>query len=90
MWNRGIWSDGRAASVDVSGNKFEWVRSDINADDYQNTFNIHGNDFIISGTGIAVGEAPGAPSVPSSITGINNNNFNGVNEEFSFRNAPAG
>ena len=67
----------------VDGNKFEWIRSGINADDYQNSFVISNNVFENSGSGISIGEAPGLPTVSGPITGITGNTFTNVGSDFN-------
>ena len=84
-WHRGIWSDGTASQLDVTGNTFENVRSGMNLDGYDDAHtNISGNTFDNGGTGIAIGTP-----VTSAITGIHDNTFKDVADDFNLKNVDA-
>jgi RTX calcium-binding nonapeptide repeat (4 copies) len=84
-WHRGIWSDGAASQLDVTGNTFENVRSGMNLDGYDDAHtNISGNTFTHGGTGIAIGTP-----VTSAITGIHDNTFKDVADDFNLKNVDA-
>lgn len=73
-WQRGIWSDGTSSDLNITGNTFNWVRSAINLDSYNDaTHEVSGNLFNEAGSGVSVG----AP-VGSNFTGIHGNDFNNV------------
>src|SRR5204863_5082416 len=81
-WHRGIWSDGAASELDVTGNTFQYVRSGMNLDGYNDgATNVSGNTFQTNGTGIAIGTPTG-----SSVTGIHGNTFSDVDNDFNLRN----
>jgi hypothetical protein len=81
-WHRGIWSDGAASELDVTGNTFQYVRSGMNLDGYNDgATNVSGNTFETNGTGIAIGTPTG-----SSVTGIHDNTFSDVDNSFNLRN----
>ncbi|MDB5432933.1 MAG: type secretion C-terminal target domain, partial [Caulobacter sp.] len=85
-WRSGIWSDGRASQLDITGNTFVHVRAGMNLDDYNDAHsNVSGNIFSSGGTGIAFN----TPVVPT-ITGVHDNVFDAVNEEFNFQNIHTG
>ena len=70
-WQRGIWSDGNAADLNITGNRFEYTRSAINLDGYDDaTHEVSGNVFAEAGSGISIG-------VPKTNTysGIHDNDF---------------
>ena len=84
-WHRGIWSDGTTSQLDVTGNTFENVRSGMNLDGYNDAHtNISGNTFANGGTGIAIGTP-----VTSAITGIHDNTFKDVADDFNLKNVDA-
>ncbi|WP_442582830.1 VCBS domain-containing protein [Mesorhizobium sp. ASY16-5R] len=81
-WQRGIWSDGTSSDLDITGNTFNWVRSAINLDSYNDaTHEVSGNLFNEAGSGISVGAPQG-----SVFTGIHGNDFNNVGTDFNFQN----
>jgi Ca2+-binding RTX toxin-like protein len=85
-WHRGIWSDGAASELDVTGNTFQYVRSGMNLDGYNDgATNVSGNTFETNGTGIAIGTPTG-----SSVTGIHDNTFSDVDNAFNLRNVTTG
>ena len=84
-WHRGIWSDGAASQLDVTGNTFENVRSGMNLDGYDDAHtNVSGNTFANGGTAIAIGTP-----VTSAITGIHDNTFKDVADDFNLKNVDA-
>ena len=84
-WHRGIWSDGTTSQLDVTGNTFENVRSGMNLDGYNDAHtNISGNTFANGGTGIAIGTP-----VSSAITGIHDNTFKDIADDFNLKNVDA-
>ncbi|WP_439595147.1 hypothetical protein [Falsiroseomonas sp.] len=81
-WQRGIWSDGSASSLEIIGNSFDWVRTALNLDGYVDAATtVFGNSFSNSGSGISIGV--GGQSAP---IGINGNQFTNVGTEFNFQN----
>jgi VCBS repeat-containing protein len=81
-WSRAIWSDGAAIILNVSTNTFEYVRTGLNLDGYNNAaVNVSNNQFVNSGSGISIGTPTG-----STITGITNNVFTNVGTDFNLRN----
>src|SRR5882724_100823 len=81
-WQRGIWSDGGASDLNITGNSFANVRSAMNLDGYNDaTHDVSGNTFISAGTAISVGIP-----VTTTYTGIHNNDFQAVNDDFNFQN----
>ena len=84
-WHRGIWSDGAASQLDVTGNTFQNVRSGMNLDGYDDAHtNVSGNSFDNGGTAIAIGTP-----VTSVITGIHDNTFKDVADDFNLKNVDA-
>ncbi len=85
-WHRGVWSDGGTASLSITGNTFENVRSDVNLDGYNDAVTtVSGNNFNASGTAISIGTPTG-----SAITGIHDNVFNDVDADINLQNLAAG
>lgn len=85
-WERGIWSDGAALELNITGNTFSWARTAINLDGYDDaTHNISGNTLTNSGSGISIG-------IPKTdtITGIANNTFINVDTDFNMQNPATG
>jgi Ca2+-binding RTX toxin-like protein len=82
-WQRGVWSDGTAASLNITNNTFNYVRSGLNLDGYDDApvSNISGNTFSNSGSGISFGVNGDA-----SPLGISNNVFANVDSDFNLRN----
>ena len=81
-WGRGVWSNGGGAEVLITGNTFENTRTGVNLDNYDNaTSFVSNNNFVDSGTGIAVG-------VPTSglLSSIRDNTFQDVDTDFNARN----
>ena len=84
-WHPGIWSDGAASQLDVTGNTFENVRSGMNLDGYDDAHtNVSGNTFANGGTAFAIGTP-----VTSAITGIHDNTFKDVGDDFNLKNVDA-
>jgi Ca2+-binding RTX toxin-like protein/chemotaxis receptor (MCP) glutamine deamidase CheD len=81
-WSSGIWSDGSASSLTITGNVFDHVRTAMNLDSYDDaTSNVSGNSINNSGSGISVGTGSDA-----TITNIDNNSFSSVDTDFNLRN----
>jgi hypothetical protein len=84
-WHRGIWSDGAASQLDVTGNTFQNVRPGINLDGYDDAHtSVSGNTFTNGGTAIAIGTP-----VTSAITGIHDNTFKDIADDFNLKNIDA-
>jgi len=89
-WTSAIWSDGRQTAATVSSNTFEWVRTAINADDFNSTFTVSGNTFQNAGSGISIGGSAGGANVDvASITSIHDNTFSNVGTDFNLQNISA-
>jgi len=59
-----------------------FLRTGINLDSYNDaTHHVFGNTFVSAGSGISVGTPTGA-----TVTGIHNNNFQTVGDDFNFQN----
>ena len=82
-WTSGIWSDGAQTAGTIANNTFEWVRTGINADSFNNGLAIANNTFQNSGTGVSIGV--GSSGV-SNITSIHDNSFNTVDTDFNLQN----
>ncbi|WP_371056533.1 Ig-like domain-containing protein [Rhodosalinus sp. K401] len=81
-WNRGIYSDGNAASLDISGNTFEFARTAMNLDSYDDAVTtVTGNTVVSSGSGVSIGVGS-----DGTITGITGNAFDDVGTEFNMQN----
>ena len=81
-WNRGIYSDGNAASLDISGNTFEFARTAMNLDSYDDAVTtVTGNTVVSSGSGVSIGVGS-----DGTITGITGNAFDDVGTEFNIQN----
>ena len=81
-WQRGIWSDGTSTDLNITGNSFANVRSAMNLDGYNDaTHEVSGNIFVSAGTAISVGIPTG-----TAYTGIHNNDFQSVGDDFNFQN----
>ena len=81
-WKSGIWSDGAASSLTITDNAFDYVRTAMNLDSYDDaTSVVSGNTISNSGSGISVGIGS-----DSTITGIDNNTFTGVDTDFNLQN----
>ncbi|MBR0875485.1 hypothetical protein JQ633_34390, partial [Bradyrhizobium tropiciagri] len=81
-WGRGIWSDGTSSHLDINNNSFEYVRSGINLDSYDDaSHSVTDNVFVSAGTGISVGAPNG-----TTFTGIHDNDFQAVGDDFNFQN----
>ena len=88
-WQRGIWSDGSSPDLDITGNAFQWVRSGINLDGYDDTkLDVSGNTFLTSGGNVTVGTAVsiGLPVGGTQYTSVHDNNLSGADSDFNFRN----
>ena len=69
----------------MTGNTFENVRSGMNLDGYDDAHtNVSGNTFANGGTGFAIGTP-----VTSAITGIHDNTFKDVDDDFNLKNVDA-
>jgi VCBS repeat-containing protein len=81
-WSRAIWSDGASSLLTIAGNQFEYSRTALNLDGFNNAAtNIFNNQFVNSGSGISIGTPTG-----TTITGIHDNVFTGVGTDFNLRN----
>jgi hypothetical protein len=81
-WSSGIWSDGAALSLTITGNAMDHLRTAMNLDSFDNaTSDVSGNEISNSGTGISVGVGSDA-----TITTIDGNSFTGVDTDFNLRN----
>jgi hypothetical protein len=81
-WQRAIWSDGTSTDLNITGNSFANVRSAMNLDGYNDaTHEVSGNIFVSAGTAISVGIPTG-----TAYTGIHNNDFQSVGDDFNFQN----
>jgi hypothetical protein len=89
-WTSAIWSDGRQTAATIASNTFEWVRTAINADDFNDTLTISGNTFQNAGSGISIGGAGGGLLADvASISSIHDNTFNNVGTDFNLQNITA-
>jgi Ca2+-binding RTX toxin-like protein len=90
-WTTAIWSDGReAAGSSIDHNTFEWVRTGINADDFNNGLAIANNTFQNTGSGISIGGSGGGVNADvANITSIAHNTFNNVGDDFNLQNITA-
>jgi Ca2+-binding RTX toxin-like protein len=90
-WTTAIWSDGReAAGSSIDHNTFEWVRTAINADDFNNGLAIANNTFQNAGSGISIGGAGGGVNADvANITSIAHNTFTNVDTDFNLQNITA-
>ena len=85
-WTSGVWSDGNAASLTITGNTFDHVRTGLNLDGYDDsTTSVSGNAFADSGSGISIG----TPSA-DTVTGITTNTFENVDTDFNLQNVTTG
>lgn len=85
-WSRGIWSDGRAETLAITGNLFDNIRGALNLDGYDDAKTvISGNSFTDLGTGISIGIP-----VTNTITGIHDNVFTNVDAGFNMQNTSVG
>ena len=85
-WTSGVWSDGNAASLTITGNTFDHVRTGLNLDGYDDsTTSVSGNAFADSGSGISIG----TPSA-GTVTGITTNTFENVDTDFNLQNVTTG
>jgi VCBS repeat-containing protein len=83
-WTTAIWSDGHeAAGSSIDHNTFEFVRTGINADDFNNGLTIASNTFQNSGSGVSIG---GVGAVVSNMTSIHDNTFTNVDTDFNLQN----
>ena len=81
-WTTGIWSDGAQSSGTIDSNTFEFVRTAINADDFNNSLAITHNTVQNSGSGVSIGVG----SDVSNITSIQHNTFSNVDTDFNLQN----
>jgi len=89
-WTTAIWSDGAQTQATIDSNTFEWVRTAINADDFDGSFNVVNNTFQNSGSGISIGGAAGGANADvASITSIHDNTFSNVGTDFNLQNITA-
>jgi VCBS repeat-containing protein len=85
-WHRGVWSDGAAESLTITGNSFQYVRSAINLDGFKDAATtVSGNQFSSNGTGISINTPAG-----TSVTGIEDNVFTGVDTDFNLQGIATG
>ncbi|CAH0306341.1 Ig-like domain-containing protein [Roseomonas sp. CECT 9278] len=83
-WRSGIWSDGNSASLTITGNVFQTVRTAANLDGYDDaTSTITDNTINDSGSGFSIG---GPVLSPNTINGIDGNTFANVGTEFNLQN----
>jgi len=82
-WQRGVWSDGSAANLTITGNVFNYVRTGLNLDGYDDApvSTITGNTFSNSGSGISFGVNGDA-----SPEGVSGNVFANVGTDFNLQN----
>jgi len=86
-WSRAIWSDGASASLQITDNVFEHVRTAMNLDGYDDTkVTVKGNYIDTAGSGISVG-TPVATEV--TFAGITYNTFGDVGTDFNLQNITA-
>ncbi len=87
-WRSGIWSDGNANSLTITGNVFQAVRAAANLDSYDDaTSIITGNTINDSGTGFSFG---GPVLSANTVNGVEGNTFSNVGSDFNLQNvAPA-
>ncbi|MBR0850306.1 cadherin-like domain-containing protein [Bradyrhizobium diazoefficiens] len=89
-WARGVWSDGAATDLSVTGNTFEFVRSGMNLDGLNDAHtNVANNSFTNGGTGIAVGGdyvGSNLPGAELTLTSVHDNSFTNVSEDVSVLN----
>lgn len=84
-WHRGVWSDGNTTSLTVTGNKFEYVRSALNLDGYDDaTTLVQDNQIASSGSGVSIS------SDGTSITGVTDNLFTDVDTDFNLQTETSG
>lgn len=85
-WHRGVWSDGSAAALTITGNTFAYIRTGLNLDGYDAaTSTVSGNTFNNTGTGISVGA-----NGDTTITGLGGNTFQNAGTDFNLQNFTAG
>ena len=81
-WTTGVWSDGSSVGLTITDNTFDFVRTDLNLDGYNDaTTNVSLNSFVESGSGISIGTPSG-----SVVTGIRDNTFDVVAGDFNLLN----
>ena len=86
-WNRGIWSDGQNASLDITDNTILNSRTAMNLDLFNGaTTTVSGNHLTSDGSGISVG----LNAVALTMTGIHDNVFTTVDTDFNLGNLPSG
>jgi hypothetical protein len=79
-WRAGVWSDGAESSLTITSNLFQYTRSGLNLDFYNDTTStVSGNSFVSSGSGISMGAAQDV----ATITNIINNTFENVGSDFN-------
>lgn len=85
-WNRGIWSDGRNASLTITDNTIQYARTGVNLDFFDGTkTTVSGNTFANDGSGISIG----VNAVNVTMTGITGNTFDNVDTDFNLQNLPS-
>ncbi len=86
-WHRGVWSDGTASQLDITGNTFDHVRSAINLDGLDDAHtDVSGNTFQNVGTGVSIGaNYDGAPA-PLTLTAVHGNTFDNANDDINLQN----
>ncbi|MEH6645905.1 Ig-like domain-containing protein [Sulfitobacter sp.] len=81
-WHRAIWSDGAAATLDITENTINSARTAMNLDSFDNaTSTISNNEIQNVGSGIAVGVGS-----DSTLTSITDNVFTDVDTDFNLGN----
>ena len=88
-WQRGIWSDGTTSDLDITGNAFEWVRSGLNLDGYDDArVDMSGNRFLTDGSSATVGTGVsiGIPATGTTYENIQDNDFSGAGTDLNLRN----
>ena len=89
-WARGIWSDGAASQLTVTGNTFNLTRSAMNLDGLNNDHtDVSHNIFTNAGTGITIGAnyvGFDQPAAQLTLTAVHDNSFTNVGEDISLLN----
>jgi Ca2+-binding RTX toxin-like protein len=79
-WDRAIWSDGGAVTLEIADNTFKYVRTALNLDSPGTTTSVHDNAFDTAGTAVSLGLNAGG-----TVDWITDNSFNLVDTDFNFR-----
>ncbi len=75
-WRRGIWKQGGTGTVNITNNKFDFLRSHLNLEDNVATTVVTGNTFDLGSTGIGAVALGGAPVLTGTFA-MPGNNFIG-------------